>query len=378
MAKKKSRSANVARKREKRKRNRKFKHKQLAIEKQRRSSHEKLDLDEKRIITCLIKGGDLLEEPEFDDLYFDFDMMNIEMLKLMGVLVVSVNSDSQVSTEITTSRDKKSTEPDIISDKTIKDLDSFHEFFCKGVIPNLITPKFMQSMFSVLGSCENRFSRIGDHEKVEIVKVTESFFQNMTPDEIVGHPLVQGIGIRTLQIIVEQPEIVNKNDPKIREVISDILETVKSKSQQNETSFNIISDTLEKESSYANVVSETVDDVDTLTVPTKSDPDVSKPILSINSLSAKALYKNNNGLAIKEILKEWQGYTLENETPTQLNYYNENQQLYITATNNRLQLHAHSEEELTVAMEGLETHCQSALMYLAKTYDEGGKINGTE
>ena len=43
MAKKKSRSANVARKREKRNRDRKFKNKQLAVEKQRKVPYRMMD-----------------------------------------------------------------------------------------------------------------------------------------------------------------------------------------------------------------------------------------------------------------------------------------------------------------------------------------------
>ena len=106
------------------------------------------------------------------------------------------------------------------------------------------------------------------------------------------------------------------------------------------------------------------------------DEPISLP--SPDTLPAKALYKNFDGLAIKDVLKEWQTETIEKETNTQLDLFNEEQALYITVTENRVQLHTHSAEELIVAMKSLEAHCESGLMYLAKTIDEGGRPDATE
>ena len=51
---------------------------------------------------------------------------------------------------------------------------------------------------------------------------------------------------------------------------------------------------------------------------------------------------------------------------------------YIHITSDRLHLFAHSIDELTIAMDALEAYCQSAVMFLAKTIDEGGDSDGTE
>ena len=184
--------------------------------------------------------------------------------------------------------------------------------------------------------------------------------------------------MQTLCLLVEQPPSPDEEHPFVRSVLSEVLENDDSESQQEETLPHIFSEVIANESTIGNVESQPIDISDTLPVPIAPEPAVSEPAPSPDSLPAKALYKNFDGLAIKEVLKKWEGPTLEKETATQLDFFNEDQELYITVTENRVQLHAHSEAKLTVAMEALESHCQSALMYLAKTHEEGGKTDGTE
>ena len=54
------------------------------------------------------------------------------------------------------------------------------------------------------------------------------------------------------------------------------------------------------------------------------------------------------------------------------NFVDEENERYITVTEDRLQVHARSESELEVAMAAVEAHCTSAVMYLAKTLEERG------
>jgi hypothetical protein len=349
MAKKKGRSANVARKREKRNRDRKSRHKQLAVEKQRRLPYGKMD--EERLHTCLMKSQDLLEEPELERLHFDLDLVYDEIIQFLS--------------------DNKTQHP-------LQDSDENFEKFRTEVLPRLITPKFMRTLISALTACENRLRRTGERDLADVAFVTQSLFEVAPPDIFAEHPLIHGIVMQTLCLLIEEPPSPNEEHPIVRNILSDVLENRDSESQQEAILSNMFSDSIAKEPSFANVESQPIDMPDTLPIPIVPEPAVSQPAPSPDSLPAKALYKNFDGLAIKEVLKTWQGQTLEKETATQLDFFNVDQELYITVTENRVQLHAHSEAKLNTAMEELESHCQSALMYLAKTYEEGGKTDGTE
>ena len=374
MAKKKSRSANVARKREKRNRDRKSRNKQLAIEKQRRLPYGKMD--EERLHTYLMKSRDLLEEPELERLHFDLDLMYDEVVMFLRDNKVSIKHESPVNAELDSLEVNEHTQ--LLKNNKIQDSDEVCEEFRTEVLPRLITPKFTQTLFSALSACENRLMRIGNRDLAEVAFVTQSLFEVAPPEIFIEHPLIQGIVMQTMSLLVEQPPSPNDEHPVVRSVLSEVLENEDSESRQEETLPHIFSEAIANEATIANVESPTIDMPDTLPVPIAPEPAVSEPAPSPDSLPAKALYKNFDGLAIKEVLKKWQGPTLEKETATQLDYFNEDQELYITVTESRVQLHAHSEEKLTVAMEALESHCQSALMYLAKTYEEGGKTDGTE
>ena len=362
MAKKKSRSANVARKREKRNRDRKFKNKQLAVEKQRKVPHRKMN--EERLHTCFLKSRELLDEPEFEKVHFDIDLMYTELVELL-----KDRQDTSIPEVQALPQDEQSTSPNS---------DEICERFRTEVLLNLITPKFLRILFSALTACENRLRRTGDRDQAEVVFVAQSLFEIVPPDIFVEHPLIQDIGIRTLHLLTEQPPPFYEEHPVVRSILSNVLNTDNTEHQEEKLSSMLSdADAIAEEPSVTEVETTQVANIPPANL-TKPPPIISQPVPSPDSLPAKAIYKNFDGLAIREVLKEWQGDALEKETKTQLEYFNHDQELYITVTENRVQLHTHSEEKLTEAMEELETHCQSALMYLAKTYDEGGKTDATE
>ena len=115
------------------------------------------------------------------------------------------------------------------------------------------------------------------------------------------------------------------------------------------------------------------------------DPSASEIVISPVSpdeLPARALYKNFNGLEIKKSFEEHTddassqegltNYALVNESKKQVEFVDVENERYITVTEERLQLHARSETELTIAMAEVEAQCTSAVMYLAKTIEERG------
>ena len=78
------------------------------------------------------------------------------------------------------------------------------------------------------------------------------------------------------------------------------------------------------------------------------------------------------------MLGDWE--TKQPETYNTINGDASGQEIenYVHVTSDRLHLYAHSTDELTIAMDALEAYCQSAVMFLAKTIDEGGDADGTE
>ena len=116
--------------------------------------------------------------------------------------------------------------------------------------------------------------------------------------------------------------------------------------------------------------------------PTPEAASQSPPSVSPDELPARALYKNFNGLAIKESFEEQadqapsqnglRNYALVNESEEQVEFVDVENERYVRVTEERLQLHARSEAELSIAMAEVEAQCTSALMYLAKTIEERG------
>lgn len=370
MAKKKSRSANVARKREKRNRDRKSKSKQIAIEKQRKLPVEKMD--EERLQACLLKSYDLIDEPEFETVHFDLDLMYTVVLELING--TNVNEISELPPVIEPEPQKKD-QPDKHSQLLTQDSEEIYELFRTDVLSRLITPQFMKVLFSALNACETRYRRTGNYERAEVVLVARSLFEIVPPDLFAGHQLIQALGIQSLQLLVEQGIHIKEEQHTVREIISDVLDSDNSETRQENTNTQIYSHALSKQNSISEKPSQAYNSTETSVA---GEPEISLNIPSPDSLPAKAIYQNFDGFEIKEILKGWTRLTPEKENTTQLDFFDEVHELYITVTENRVKLHALNDEVLQNGMDELESHCQSALMYLAKTFEEGGKSDGTE
>lgn len=373
MAKKKSRSANVARKREKRNRDRKSRSKQLAAGKQRKQSYGKMD--EERLHTCLIKSRDLINEPEFEEVHFDIDLMYEELFTLLRdhneteTSVPQINVPPKiigVETEI----------PNFVNDE-IPGFEELCEKFRTHVIRRLVTPKFMRTLQSALLACEKRFKQIGDRDRAEVAYVSHTLFEVVPQHILIEHPLIIDIGLKTMQYLVDEPPSMKENESRVRDIVSGMLESETAEYQEGEMS-NIISDAIVQEPPFSEVPEPPKPDDTILTAENNLPTPESYTLPSPDTFPAKALYKNFDGMAIKNVLKEWQNDSLEHESETQLDLFNEDKELYISITENRIQLHAQSVEKLDVAMEQLEEYCQSGIMYLAKTIEEGGNVDATE
>ncbi len=375
MAKKKSRSTNIARKREKRNRNRKSRQKQIAVAKHRNLHLE--TIDEERLYACILLSLDLLEEPELEKVHFDIDLMYKALTDMFIDSEVSENTDSSVCAEVETTAVRQDTELQKQDDKPsiLQEPDEIIGLFQTEILPQLITSRFMRTLSSALTACENRLRRHGNYDKAEVAFVSNSIFDVAPPHIIVEHPLIQHIGLKSMSIMVDQLHIDEEN-PVVGDILSEVLETENVNNKDNEEQTSMFSNAITGKTSL--IQDEPPQDSSLLI--SDNEMPVDKPISlpSPDTFPAKALYKNFDGLAIKDVLKEWHTDTLEIETDTQHDLFFEEQALYITITENRVQLHTHSVEELTVAMKSLETHCESAIMYLAKTIDEGGRPDATE
>ena len=373
MAKKKSRSANVARKREKRNRDRKSRNKQLAAVKQRKQSYGKMN--EERLRTCLIKSRDLINEPEFEDVHFDIDLMYEELFTLLRDNDDHETSSSDAIVELKIIGVE--TEQPSLVENELPGFNDLCEKFRTDVLRRLINPKFMRTLQTALSACEKRFRQIGDRDRAEVAYVSHTLFEVVPQHILVEHPLIIDIGLKTMQFMVDEPLSMKENESHVRNIVSGILETETTEYQEGEFS-NIISDTIVQEPPFSEVTEPPEPDSTMSTIETNLPIPELNSLPSPDTLPAKALYKNFDGMAIKNVLKEWQNDSLENESDTQLDLFYEDKELYITITENRIQLHAQSAAKLDVAMEQLEEYCQSGIMYLAKTIEEGGNIDATE
>ena len=75
-------------------------------------------------------------------------------------------------------------------------------------LPHLVTPDFMQQLGKTLTACEKRLKLTGNRELAEVAYVTRSLFEAAPSEILVFHPMMQAIGIETLRILVEEPDIV--------------------------------------------------------------------------------------------------------------------------------------------------------------------------
>ena len=331
MAKKKKRSANVARKREKRNRNQKSKHKQLALEKQRRIQFSKLD--EEGIFDLLMNSRRLVLEPEFENVHFDFDKVYTYLSEYIQLPDINAAlNDDEEDNRIPENEDEENNYLDDAFSNTFDDIEFFVDSFLDEALVNLMTPELIGSLKVALSSCEKRFKRTGNRGQAEVAFVARTFFEVAPKDQYTEHPIFEGILINTIRLITTQTQATNIE--------------------------------IDEESSIASyTISPNIQDLDE----TISD-----------KYPVNALYRNCIGRDIIDLLNDWD--TKQPETYNIINGNASGQMIetYIHITADRLHLFAHSTEELTIAMDAMEAYCQSAVMFLAKTIDEGGDSDGTE
>ena len=410
MAKKKGRrSINVARKREKRNRDRKFRQKQLALEKQRRLPYAKSE--EAHLHACISQSRKLLNEPELEGILFDFELMYTRVTEVLDNYQADetdVDEFEEDLTHLTIAMDEVAASEE--SPNPLPEAERACEHFRVEVLPHLVTPDFMQQLVQALTACEKRLKLIGNRDLAEVAYVTRSLFEAAPPDILTFHPLIQSIGIETLRILVEEPDMIIDRHEEVKEILSNVLEYEDSEAYESQA-IPVFSDTGQNPEPHKEEDTE----VD-LTEPVSSDfdpanikiPDpenavpfpeetsaspldpatrpgtlastIVEPVVSPDELPARALYKNFNGLGIKKSFEEGtdstsiQGrltnYALVNESEEKVEFVDVENERYITVTEDRLQLHARSGAELTIAMAEVEAQCRSAVMYLAKTIEE--------
>ena len=405
MAKKKGRrSVNVARKREKRNRDRKFRQKQLAIEKQRRLPYEKSE--EEHLHACISQSRKLLDEPELEGVLFDGELMYTRVTEVL---------DNYQVDETNALIDESEADLPLLIDVP-EDAASEEERACEHfrleVLPHLVTPDFMQQLVQALTACEKRLKLTGNRELAEVAYVTRSLFEAAPPEILTFHPLIQTIGIETLRILVEAPDMVIDRHEEVKEILSNVLEyedaetfdaqqipvfpdTGQSSEHPKEADSEVALPELS--SSHFDPARIQIPDPGKV-VPSPEEtsallsepadlsdpppPEIEIPTVSPDELPARALYKNFNGLAIKENFKRQIdeasaqagliNYALVNESEEQVEFVDVENERYITVTEERLQLHARSKAELNIAMAEVEAQCRSAVMYLARTIEERG------
>ncbi|MDD9974265.1 MAG: hypothetical protein OXU27_09675 [Candidatus Poribacteria bacterium] len=409
MAKKKGRrSINVARKREKRNRDRKSRQKQLAVEKQRRQLYEKSE--EEHLHACISQSQQLLDEPELEGVLFDFELTYKWVTKSLSDHQVdrtdaptdesaALLEPTEDSTHLTNAIYETVANTDRLN--TLPEAERACEHFQLEVLPHLVTPDFMRRLEQALTACETRLKLTGDRELAEVASVTRSLFEKAPPEILAFHPMIQTIGIETLRVLVEEPDIID-NPEEVKEILSDVLEYEDSEGHQSQP-VSVFSDAgknlehreveapkpvlSELASSHADEGGPESIDMEQMSTAPVEDPAppaaaVEIPPVSLDELPARALYKNFNGLKIKEHFKGQRDdtpaeeslthYALVNENEKQVEFVDVENERYITVTEERLQLHARSEAELTIAMAEVEARCTSAVMYLAKTIKERG------
>ena len=412
MAKKKGRrSANVARKREKRKRDQKSRQKQLALEKQRRLRYEKSE--EEHLHACISESRKLLLEPEFEGVLFDPELMYMRVMDLLN----DYGADSPISP--TDVLDEAASEEQPAS---TPEAEQACESFRLEVLPHLVTPEFMQQFGQALTACETRLKLIGNQKLAEVAFVTRSLF-DAAPSEILAfHPMIQAIGIETLRVLVEEQDLIIEWRNGVKEILSDVLEHEDLETDASEE-LPVFSDASvdgkrpKHEDTQSAILYSNTTEVETETYVAPALPDlkgtaVTEPVRIINpestttaeipaqavapqlpslspdELPAQALYKNFNGLGIKERFEKQTdaatsqngllNYVLVSESEEQVEFVDVENERYVKVTEERLQLHARSGAELSIAMAEVEAQCTSALMYLAKTIEERGGNYATE
>ena len=340
MAKKKNRRLNIARKRAKRQQNQKSKRKQLAIQKQRALQAAKSD--EELLQDKIVNSKLLLDEPEFKDLTFDPDLLRQKTMEAY--------ESGLFSSEV---------------QETEEGPDSISEVFRFEVLRHLITVEFINAVSYALKACETRLKRMGSREEAEIAFVARSLFEYADPETLAFHPLIFNICMCTLKGLLEDPQPA---PDAITDVFSEVLEASQAAEteDQPETPKDPDEDAETVESpSEPVVVLEPAQDQQT-------EPDTDPPVPEVlpEKLKAKALYKNTDGLKIRNAIEFGNGYRVVQDTNSQAEFAHTDGQRYITLTAERLLLQCSSKELLDVAMTEVETLCDDAIFYLARTMDD--------
>ncbi len=384
MAKKKSRSANVARKREKRKRRQKSKQRQLASEKQRKIQHSKLD--EEGLFDLLMYSRDLILEPEFEDIYFDLDLTQTLTTNFFFVKENKGSLETK-DLEYVEFEDLDGEYDYIDGEKLLNVFDDSEEFndrFIEEVINKLITPDIIHSLRNALSSCEKRFRRIGDRYKADAAFVSSSFFDAVSEDKYAQHPIFEGIMTKSLSLSLGIPMGIDMLDLETIENISDIIPTQTSDYSDEDFSsdyIQVIDDDDDDDDDDMQLIDDVVETGMMLGVMQTlfdSNQDMAAFTPPTDEYPAKALYKNCIGIELPELLQQWQEARASNAISSNVNEPFQELNVFFTVSEDRLNIYAQSTDELTLAMEKIEEHCESSIIFLAKTIDEGGSTDGTK
>lgn len=338
MAKKKNRRLNIARKRAKRQQNQKSKRKQLAFQKQR--ALETAKSDEELLQDKIVKSKLLLDEPEFQKIAFDPDLLQ---QKTTEAYESGAFTDKVQETEEKTFEGEEGPE-------------SLSDVFRYEVLRQLITVEFINSISYALKACETRLKRRGSREEAEIAFVARSLFEYADPETLAFHPLIFNICVRTLKGILEDPE---PESDAVADVLSEVLEESEAADEdQPETPRD------PDEEETADPISEPV------SVTEPEEAQMTEPEVALETLTAKALYKNIDGLDIRETVEFGNGYRVVQDSDVQVEFAHTDGQRYITLTAERLLLQCASKELLDAAMIEVEALCDEAIFYLARTVDD--------
>ena len=397
--KKKNRRLNIVRKRAKRQKNQKSKRKQLAFQKQR--ALQTARSDEELLQDKIMNSKLLLDEPEFENITFDPDLLREKTMEALASDLFTLEYEEG---EEPTPEDEEA--PEHISD-----------MFRFEVLPDLITVEFIGAVSHALKACEIRLRRMGYREKAEVALVARSLFEIADPEALAFHPLIFKICARTLEQTLAAPQPPLDVDDTIEGVFSDVLKV----SQLEETDQEPLTDReaeevggeeeivdspsdpaalLEPEvelTTEAESVSPApeilpasqqaeegeLDDEEVVDSPSDPLPEPEAeqmteaelvepaPEVSPEELRAKALYQNAHGLEIRNAIEAGNGYRVVEDTDLQIELVHADGQRYITLTADRLLLQCSSKEQLGVAMEEVEALCSDALFYLARMVDDG-------
>ena len=345
--KRKNRHLNVARKRAKRQQNQKVKRKQLAFQKQR--ALQTARSDEELLQDKIARSKLLLDEPEFENITFDPDLLQQKTMEaLESDLFTSEGEEGEESTT-----EEADEAPEHISEV----------FRCK-VLPQLITIEFSNAVSYALKACETRFKRMGYQQKAEIALVAKSLFEYADPETLAFHPLIFGICARTLGRILAAPEPVPDT---VTSVFSDVLKVDPLPESEDPPEPPKEPDHVEEAVELASEPVAVPEPQADQTIDAEIVPPV--PEVVPETLQAKALYKNADGLEIRRAIEIGDGYRVVQEADSQVELAHTDGQRYIILTTDRLLLQCVSKELLEVAMEEVEALCDDALFYLARTFD---------